>query len=149
MSAGQRPGGSTSVVDFLLPAALEAHEPPEARGLPRDGVRMLVADGDTISHRRFADLPDVVRAGDVLVVNTSGTLPAAVAVRDTPFMVHFSTELDDGRWLVEPRGATSATGRDLPLVGGATVHLDEPHAEGRLWVATIDTPPTLTVRDVL
>jgi len=138
-----------TVVDFVLPAALEAHEPPEARGLARDGVRMLVADGDTLSHHRFTDLPDVLRAGDVLVVNTSGTLPAAVPVRDTPFMVHFSTELDDGRWLVEPRGVASTTDRDLPLVGGATVHLDGPYAEGRLWVATIETPPPLSVREVL
>jgi S-adenosylmethionine:tRNA ribosyltransferase-isomerase len=135
-----------SVVDFVLPAALEAHEPPEARGVARDGVRMLVAEGDAISHHRFTDLPEVLRPGDVLIVNTSGTLPAAVAVRDTPFAVHFSTELDDGRWLVEPRGAT---GRDLPLVGGARVHLDEPYAEGRLWVASIDPPPPLSVRDFL
>jgi len=154
-----------SVMDFVLPAALEAHEPPEARGVARDGVRMLVAEGDAISHHRFTDLPDVLRPGDVLIVNTSGTLPAAVAVRDTPFAaskktlpgavsadsggaaaVHFSTELDDGRWLVEPRGAT---GRDLPLAGGASVHLDEPYAEGRLWIATIDPPPPLSVRDFL
>jgi len=143
-----------NVLDFVLPAALEAHEPPEARGIARDGVRMLVADGvangGPISHHRFTDLPDVLRPGDVLIVNTSGTLPAAVAVRDTPFAVHFSTELDDGRWLVEPRGAT---GRDLPLAGGASVHLDEPYAgpngEGRLWVASIDTPPPLSVREFL
>ncbi len=135
-----------NVLDFVVPAALEAHEPPEARGLARDGVRMLVADGGAISHHRFTDLPDVLWPGDVLVVNTSGTLPAAVAVRDTPFKVHFSTELDDGRWLVEPRGAT---GRDLPLVGGASVHLDEPYAEGRLWVASIDTRSLLSVREFL
>ena len=103
----------------MLPAALEAHEPPEARGVARDGVRMLVAEGDTITHRHFLKLPEVLRPGDVLVVNTSGTLPAAAAVRDTPFAVHFSTELDDGRWLVEPRGSTA---RVLSLVGGATVN---------------------------
>src|SRR5690242_17565397 len=107
-----------TVVDFVLPAALEAHEPPESRGLARDGVRMLVADGETPAHHRFTKLPNLRRAGDVLVVNASGTLPAAVPVRDTPFMVHFSTELDDGRWLVEPRGVTSTTDRNVPLVGG-------------------------------
>jgi hypothetical protein len=30
-------------IDFTLPADLEAHDPPEARGIPRDGVRMLSA----------------------------------------------------------------------------------------------------------
>ena len=39
-------------------AAREAHEPPEARGLPRDEVRMLVADGDGArTHARARDLP--------------------------------------------------------------------------------------------
>ncbi len=131
---------------FVLPAALEAHEPPEARGVARDGVRMLVAEGDAITHRHFIELPEVLRPGDVLVVNTSGTLPAAAAVRDTPFAVHFSTELDDGRWLVEPRGSTA---RVLSLVGGATVRLVEPYAEGRLWLARVETPGGIPVRDFL
>ena len=32
-------------LDFVLPAEREAHEPPEARGVPRDGVAMLVSRG--------------------------------------------------------------------------------------------------------
>jgi S-adenosylmethionine:tRNA ribosyltransferase-isomerase len=121
-----------SVVDFVLPAALEAHRPPEVR----DGVRLLVSAPGRIEHRRFTDLPDVLQPGDVLVVNTSGTLPAAVPVRDTPFAVHFSTELDDGRWLVEPRGAA---GRVLPLRGGGRLTLQERFGD-RLWVARLDSP---------
>jgi len=44
--------------DFTLPAELEAHDPPEARGLPRDGVRMLVSrtSAGEISHHGFGDL---------------------------------------------------------------------------------------------
>ena len=63
-----------------LPAALEAHEPPEARGVARDGVRLMVGSraGARIEHRTFAELPEVLAAGDLLVVNTSATLPAAV-----------------------------------------------------------------------
>ena len=137
-----------TVIDFVLPAALEAHEPPEARGLTRDGVRMLVsADGD-VRHHRFTDLPSVLRPGDVLVVNTSATLPAAVAMIDPPGMLHFSTRLDDGRWLVEPRllggsPATSFSGNRvtlLSLVGGAKVRLVEAYSEGRLWIAEVDRP---------
>ncbi|HEY6422470.1 MAG TPA: S-adenosylmethionine:tRNA ribosyltransferase-isomerase, partial [Pseudonocardiaceae bacterium] len=52
--------------------------PPEARGVPRDRVRMLVATGSGLEHRSVADLPRVLRAGDLVVVNTSDTVPAAV-----------------------------------------------------------------------
>src|SRR5436305_1185993 len=68
---------------FELPVALEAHEPPEARGLARDEVRLMVAtrcDG-AIAHATFRDLPEFLRAGDLLVINTSATLPAAVPAR--------------------------------------------------------------------
>src|SRR5689334_10948250 len=92
-----------TVVDFVLPASAEAGEPPEARGLARDGVRLLVGDADGVHHHRFTDLPSLLRPGDVLVVNTSGTLPAALAVAGRPMALHFSTELPDGRWLVEIR----------------------------------------------
>lgn len=67
-----------TALDFTLPAELEVHEPPEARGLARDSVRLLVGSNSTgeISHHRFTELPDLLRPRDVLVVNTSGTLPA-------------------------------------------------------------------------
>ncbi len=132
-----------SVVDFTLPAALEAHEPPEARGLTRSGVRLLVgrrATGAVTGHR-FTDLPALLRPGDVLVVNTSATLPAAVGVLGGELTVHFSTELPDGRWLVElrrPAGGTTApydaglAGQRSELPGGATVLLRQPYSTGRL-----------------
>ena len=60
---------------FSLPPALEAHEPPEARGLRRDDVRLLVAarGAGTIAHARFADLPSLLAPGDLVVVNVSAT----------------------------------------------------------------------------
>ena len=67
---------------YDLPSALEASEPPEARGLTRDAVRMLVAarhDRSLVSST-FNFLPKFLDAGDVVVVNTSGTIPAAVDV---------------------------------------------------------------------
>lgn len=141
-----------TVLDFTLPSTLEAHEPPEARGVGRDGVRLLVGAGDTVTHHRFTDLPRLLRAGDVLVVNTSGTLPAAVPVPRTRLVLHFSTELADGRWLVEVRRDSGKTtvpypdataGERYRLPGGATVTLAEPFSTGRLWVSTVD------VRDVV
>jgi S-adenosylmethionine:tRNA ribosyltransferase-isomerase len=64
-----------------LPPALRASRPPELRGLRRDRVRLLVIDRARreISHSRFDRLGDHLGAGDLLVVNSSRTLPAAVA----------------------------------------------------------------------
>jgi S-adenosylmethionine:tRNA ribosyltransferase-isomerase len=127
-------------------AGLAAHEPPEARGLARDGVRLLVSEGATgrVSHHRFTDLPELLRAGDLLVVNTSATLPAAVPVLDVDLVVHFSTELVSGRWLVELRRATEPFGGGEPgrryrLPGGASVTLREPFSGRRLWESDVDT----------
>ena len=64
-----------------LRARLEAHEPPEARGnAGRDDVRLLVSSRPdcSIVHGRFRDLPQFLAPGDLVVVNTSATLPAAV-----------------------------------------------------------------------
>ena len=141
----------TVALDFALPSTLEAHEPPEARGLARDGVRLLVgwAGSGALAHRRFTDLPALLRPGDVLVVNTSATLPAALPVAGAPLAVHLSTECADGRWLVELRrdsGKTTvpyfdgADGQEYPLPGGASVILREPYSAGRLWVADFRTP---------
>ncbi|GAA2353064.1 S-adenosylmethionine:tRNA ribosyltransferase-isomerase [Dactylosporangium salmoneum] len=141
----------TAAVDFELPARLEAHEPPEARGLARDEVRLLAGRPSGVSHHRFAELPALLRAGDVLVVNTSGTLAASVGVVGLPMRLHFSTRLPDGRWAVEVRGRDL---RPLPgragvlrLPGGASVTLEEPYTRGRLWTATVRAP--LPVPDYL
>src|SRR5689334_15260121 len=70
------------VMDFELPRDLEATEPPEARGLARDEVRLMVSyrHDDCIKHTTFRDLPRFLDAGDLLVVNTSGTMNAAIKV---------------------------------------------------------------------
>ncbi|MFI7395901.1 S-adenosylmethionine:tRNA ribosyltransferase-isomerase [Streptomyces tendae] len=90
-----------------VPPELSARVPVEQRepGLDRDGVRLLVSRGTEVSHHGFAELPGLLRAGDLLVVNTSPTLAAAVdgRVGHTRVVVHFSTRGDDGRWAVELR----------------------------------------------
>lgn len=94
----------TATIDFALPGELEAREPPESRGIARDAVRMLVSrshDG-SVSHRGFGSLPSYLLPGDLLVVNNSATLPAAVRALDGR-VVHFSGQLPDGCWLVELR----------------------------------------------
>ncbi len=139
---------------YELPADLEASEPPEARGLTRDAVRMLVAyrDDQSLVPSSFSFLTRFLEPGDLLVVNTSGTIPAAVdAVADSglELVVHLSTQLDEARWVVELRRMTARTtsrwegpppGRHLRLPGGASLTLEEPYGEaGRLWVARIET----------
>ncbi|HVZ39828.1 MAG TPA: S-adenosylmethionine:tRNA ribosyltransferase-isomerase [Candidatus Kapabacteria bacterium] len=127
---------------FVLPETLEATEPPEARGLARDGVRMMISStaDNSIVHARARDLPDYLNAGDLLVINTSGTLAASVpAMRadGTRLMLHLSTQRSDGRWLVELRlpvaGAApiqfggGVPGERLALPDGGTVRLYRPH----------------------
>ena len=136
----------TATVDFALPAELEAPGPPESRGLPRDGVRMLVsrAATGTVAHHRFTDLPGLLLPGDLLVVNTSRTLPAAVPA-GPGLVVHFGTALPDGTWLVEPRipaGQSSIPNgpvpppRTIPLPGGVELALTG-RATARLWHARL------------
>ncbi len=135
-----------ALAEFTLPAELEAHDPPEARGVARDGVRLLVsrtAAGE-ISHHRFRALPRLLLPGDLLVVNTSQTLPAQVRVT-TDLAVHFSSPRPDGSWLVElrqlrnkislPNGAGSP-GQSLTLPGGAVLTLLDRETT-RLWRATL------------
>src|SRR6185295_9145897 len=68
-------------LEFVLPPELEAGEPPEARGLARDEVRLMVSycAGNRVAHTQFRDLPNYLAAGDLLVINTSGTLNAALS----------------------------------------------------------------------
>jgi len=131
-------------LDFQLPAELEAHEPPEARGLARDQVRLLVSHlaDDRTEHRRFTDLPDVLRPGDLVVANDSATLPAALSAQradGSAIRLHVSTRLPADLWVVEPRQIDAHAGETLRLAGGATVRLLVPYTGSRrLWVARFD-----------
>ena len=148
------PGGDAEgpdprvALDFTLPPEREAHEPPEARGLRRDGVALLVsrAAAGEISHHAFTGLPGLLLPGDLLVVNTSATLPAAVRLAGG-LEVHFSTPLPDGDWLAELReaGETAtlpyrggSAGQALPLPGRAVLTLHERFTT-RLWRARLST----------
>ena len=139
-----------SVVEFALPADLEAGAPPARR----DGVRLMVASPDGVRHARFADLASFLAPGDLVAVNTSATLPAAVRGRrytsngrGRGVLVHFSTALDDGSWVVElrpPSGAPGPVGdvaarEPVLLPDGVALTILGPHPAGqaRLWQATV------------
>jgi S-adenosylmethionine:tRNA ribosyltransferase-isomerase len=155
--------------DFDLPLELEASQPPEARGLGRDEVRLMVShyrdEDDRVIHARFRHIADFLDPGDVLVINTSGTLPAALSATradGTPLELHLSTQLPAQVWIVELRqpagqpfyGATPGESLDLP--GGASATLLIPyhpeqrageHSPGairvRLWIASLSLPAPL------
>jgi S-adenosylmethionine:tRNA ribosyltransferase-isomerase len=144
-----------SALAFKLPARLEAQRPAEARGLARDEVRLLVAarsDG-SITDTVFRELPGLLRPGDLLAVNISATIPAAVpATRadGSHVRVHFSTRvprLDECWRVVELRsgdGARPTRGRGgerLALAGSGELELVAPYATGpRLMVARFEGP---------
>src|SRR2546427_588744 len=131
------------------PPELEAHEPPEARGLARDGVRLLVSylNSDRIVHARFADLPTFLRAGDLLVVNVSATLPAALTAHrgdSSEITMHVSTRLPAGLVVAEFRTVNVSAGEAFALPeGGSAVALAPYPGSTRLWVARLDLPEPL------
>lgn len=140
-----------SVLAFKLPPALEAHEPPPRR----DAVKLLVAHRAEarIGHHVFADLPELLSAGDLLVVNVSATLPAAVPgwrADFTQVRIHFSTRaprLDPSWRVVEVRSADGRTpqraraGEVITLQGGESLELVAPYASGaRLMLSRFDGP---------
>ncbi|MBO0707434.1 MAG: S-adenosylmethionine:tRNA ribosyltransferase-isomerase [Candidatus Dormibacteraeota bacterium] len=156
---------------FAVPDGLAATSPPEASGTPRDAVRMLVSSPDRQEHHLARDLPSVLRPGDLVVVNDSQTLPAALAGSDGDERVelHLST-LDPNtappmelalaatasRWVVEVRtplrvGSRAAfeprRGHVLSLAGGAAATVERSVPGGtersRLWLATVRTPGPL------
>jgi S-adenosylmethionine:tRNA ribosyltransferase-isomerase len=138
-----------------LPQRLEAHEPPEARGLRRDEVRLMVASrGDeSIVHTYFHELPTFLSAGDLIVVNNSATLPAAVPVKradGSSLELRLSTRAphsEDARWWrIELRRGDhpfrdAQAGERLTLPGGGKATILAPYAGGaRLWLAALDLP---------
>lgn len=147
--------GFTALEALRVPDALSARVPAEQRGAGRDDVRLLVSRGRAVAHHAFRELPGQLRAGDVLVVNTSMTLPAAVNGRmgGERVVVHFSTRGADGRWAVELRAPAGAgvtgprpggpAGAVVRLPGGRALVLEEPlgPATGaRLWWARVPEP---------
>lgn len=136
---------------FDLPEELSAPGPPETRGSGRQDVRLLVAHPDHLTHTRFPHLVEHLQDGDLVVVNTSSTRPSALDAtwRGRLITLHLSTELEDGKWLVELRHhdghgpiLDGAPGDRIALTAGGQAVLDEPldPARRRLWRARLVLP---------
>ena len=152
-------------LSFTIDADHQAHQPPEAGGAARDDVRLLVSRGlDPPHHTAFAALPDHLQPGDLVVVNTSATVAAALDVvieGHGDAVIHISNELPGDIWMIEPRRriANGSTERlalpgDPALValpsGHPLFHLlrTAPDSE-RLWLAVaalgVDVAATMAV----
>jgi S-adenosylmethionine:tRNA ribosyltransferase-isomerase len=166
---------SPNTLDFELPPGLEAGEPPEARGLARDEVRLMVSysENNRVVHTQFRQIGNFLDAGDLLVINTSGTMNAALRVTRAdgrPLELHLSTHLPADLWVVEvriPQEKATAPFYDvtvgeilhLPAGGKATLLTprldnrsvgvvpcaDPATAQHRLWITTLSLPEPLQV----
>jgi len=107
-----------------IPVGTGADRPPEARGVARDEVRLLVSEADEERGHLFSDLPSLLRSGDLLVVNESATVPASLPAHASlgDFRLNLSTPYGGDLWVGEPRWGFGQPG-PLPLDGGSLVEV--------------------------
>lgn len=116
--------------EMLLPAT----EPAEERGSGRDDVRLLVQDRDSgiHIHGRFPQLGRFLQAGDLLVLNRSGTLPASLPARlpdGSALRLHVAGRIAQGIYRVEARSADGLAPLDRVPPRGTQFLLTLPDGE--------------------
>lgn len=163
VSTRSRPERPSPVTRFTMRPGSAATAPPEARGLARDEVRLMVARPNSIVHTRFRRLAEHLRRGDLIVVNTSATVAAAVPgtrpeVGDAAVVIHFSGPANapalaererPGQWIVELRDGDlrrlrdGHAGEQIELPHGVTLTLTSAWPDpaqqvgSRLWLADV------------
>ena len=139
--------GMSAPFSFVLPPELAASEPPERRGIARDAVRLMVIDRRTgqVEHTRFNHLAEFLRPDDLLVFNTSRTLPASLVGCETPpetcIEVRLAEHLPDDSWLAlllcqdaEFLSCNLRSGVELNFGAGLTANVFDTDPEiPRLW----------------
>src|SRR5689334_3925137 len=153
-----------SRIEFSLPSELEASAPPEARGLRRDEVRLMISNysTDQVRHTRFYQLDKYLDEGDVIVINTSRTRNSSLLgsrADGSVLELHLSIHFDDDLWTVELRsidevGKTkhlgdAREGEAINLPGAVLAILQGPYISDcndntkpseTLWLAKINFP---------
>jgi S-adenosylmethionine:tRNA ribosyltransferase-isomerase len=128
----------TAALDYDLPVSAIAQTPVE----PRDAARLLVDTGPGCApeHLHVRDLASLVRAGDVVVINTTRVLPARLRLTKATggaveVLLLEPCDDDDQRWeaLVRPSRKVSP-GSELALGDDAVVVVGEDLGEGRRQV---------------
>lgn len=114
----------TEDFDYSLPKELIAQHPETERA----SARLLVLDRSdgSLSHRRFGDVTEFLRAGDLLVVNDTRVIPARIAGRKATggyVEILLTEEIDDRRWSCLVTGVRKGSGKTLVRVGDTEVCL--------------------------
>jgi S-adenosylmethionine:tRNA ribosyltransferase-isomerase len=116
--------------DFPLPRQLVATHPCE----PRDGARLLVI-GDGLEDRTVADLPRLLRPGDLMVFNDTRVIPARLEGRRGAAQVEVTLHRDEGggQWRAFAKGARRLRPGDMIVFGeDFAARVLAKHAEGDL-----------------
>jgi len=120
-------------IDYDLPPTSIAQTPLAQR----DQARLLVDRGDSIEHRRVADLPDILEPGDLLVVNDTRVLPARLPlVRPTggAAEVLLLEANDDGWWEALVRPSKKVAVGTVLSADGISIEVGDDLGEGRRMV---------------
>jgi len=138
-------GVRTSDFGYRLPPERIAQRPLDRREDSR--LLRLLRETGRIEHRRFPEVPNLLRAGDVLVINDTRVLPARfVARRASGGRIEglFCREIETGLWETMLKGAgRCAPGERLSLDGaaGASLILRENRGRGRYVVGVEPAAP--------
>src|SRR5438132_1403856 len=118
--------------DFALPRELIADRPAE----PRESARLLVlpAEGE-VADRHIADLPQLLRSGDLLVFNDTKVIPARLVGRRGVATVEITLarELGGGAWHAYAKGARRLhPGDRIEFAGDLAAEIIEKSPEGEV-----------------
>ena len=132
--------------DYELPAERIAQHPPAERGCSR--LMALDRSSGNVSHHVFANLPGLLRGGDVLVVNDTHVVPARFfAHRATGGRIEglFLREVCVGRWEVLLKGASRCRRGEGLELGDVCLRLGESLGRGRWLVEVSPARPAVGI----
>jgi S-adenosylmethionine:tRNA ribosyltransferase-isomerase len=127
--------------DFELPRELIASRP-----LPdRAASRMMVVDRATatVTHRMFRDLPEYIRAGDLLVLNNSRVIPARLLTEDGRIELLLFEHMGQARWKAFARPGKRTRPGDTFAIAGTTAHIESVDEEDGTRIVRFETEPDL------
>ncbi|KAA0546202.1 S-adenosylmethionine:tRNA ribosyltransferase-isomerase [Bacillus sp. BGMRC 2118] len=113
---------------FYVPDNLNANHPIEISGRSRDDVKLMVLDrtsGKT-SHQKFHDLGSFLKAGDVLVLNNSRTIPSVLKGKQgkRDIEIRLSRRVTDDSWEVLIVGGLYASDDQIEFTDGITARIE-------------------------
>lgn len=120
--------------DFELPPELVAQAPMS----PRDAARLLLVDAAPLRLMTVRDLPDLLRPGDLLVLNDTRVLPTRFFARRGEAAVEVTLVErigTDGWWALARPGRRLRQGDRVTLAPGLTAEMRGKDAEGRVRLA--------------